>query len=206
MHIQHFPHLITAFIGGTPGVFILTSLPSFAAPIDRLVAPEPLNTLAEEPFAQVNSVSQLSDVKPTDWAFQALQSLVERYGCMAGYPDGTYRGNRAMTRYEFAAGLNSCLDRVSELIAAGTTNLITGEDLAIVQKLQAEFARELSVLRGRVDTLDARTAQLEANQFSTTTFAECGNYRGGNRYLGEPCWGLARSHQHYCCQPGAIKF
>jgi hypothetical protein len=74
-----------------------------------------------------------------------------------------------MTRYEFAAGLNSCLDRVSELIAAGTTNLITGEDLAIVQKLQAEFATELSVLRGRVDALDARTAQLEANQFSTTT-------------------------------------
>ena len=169
MHIQHFPHLITAFILGTPGVFLLTSSPSLAAPIDRLVAPEPLNTLAEKPFAQVNSVSQLSDVKATDWAFQALQSLVERYGCIAGYPDGTYRGNRAMTRYEFAAGLNSCLDRVSELIAAGTTNLITGEDLAIVQKLQAEFATELSVLRGRVDTLDARTAQLEANQFSTTT-------------------------------------
>lgn len=111
MHIQHFPHLITAFIVGTPGVFLLTSSPSFAAPIDRLVAPEPLNTLAEEPFAQVNSVSQLSDVKPTDWAFQALQSLVERYGCIAGYPDGTYRGNRAMTRYEFAAGLNSCPGR-----------------------------------------------------------------------------------------------
>lgn len=43
---------------------------------------------------QVTSVSQLSDVQPTDWAFQALQSLVERYGCIAGYPNGTYRGNR----------------------------------------------------------------------------------------------------------------
>jgi hypothetical protein len=39
---------------------------------------------------QVTSVSQLSDVQPTDWAFQALQSLVERYGCIAGYPDGTF--------------------------------------------------------------------------------------------------------------------
>jgi len=38
------------------------------------------------------------------------------YGCIAGYP-GTYRGNRALTRYEFAAGLNACLDRVNELIA-----------------------------------------------------------------------------------------
>lgn len=79
MHIQHFSHLITAFILGTPGVFLLTLSPSFAAPIDRLVAPEPLNTLTEDPFAQVNSVSQLSDVKPTDWAFQALQSLGRRY-------------------------------------------------------------------------------------------------------------------------------
>jgi hypothetical protein len=109
------------FYTGKPGVFLLTSSPSFAVPIDRLVAPEPLKTLAEKPFAQVNSVSQLSDVKPTDWAFQALQSLVERYGCIVGYPDGTYRGNRAMTRYEFAAGLNSCLDRVSELIPAEPT-------------------------------------------------------------------------------------
>lgn len=42
-------------------------------------------------IAQVTSVSQLSDVQPTDWVFQALQSLVERYGCIAGYPDGTFR-------------------------------------------------------------------------------------------------------------------
>jgi len=58
-----------------------------------------------------------------------LQSLVERYGCIAGYPDSTYRGNRALTRYEFAA-LNACLDRVNELIAAATSELVTREDLA----------------------------------------------------------------------------
>ena len=118
---------------------------------------------------QVTSVSQLSDVRPTDWAFQALQSLVERYGCIAGYPDGTFRGNRAMTRYEFAAGLNACLDKVNELIKSGTTNLATKEDLTKLQRLQEEFAAELATLRGRVDALEARTAELEANQFSTTT-------------------------------------
>ncbi|MGK7920905.1 MAG: iron uptake porin, partial [Trichodesmium sp.] len=118
---------------------------------------------------QVTSVTQLSDVQPTDWAFQALQSLVERYGCIAGYPDGTYKGNRAMTRYEFAAGLNACLDRITELIAAATTNLVTREDLAVLQRLQEEFAAELAALRGRVDSLEARTAELENNQFSTTT-------------------------------------
>ena len=119
--------------------------------------------------AQVTSVSQLSDVQPTDWAFQALQSLVERYGCIAGYPDSTYRGNRALSRYEFAAGLNACLDRVNELIAAATTDLVTREDLETLRRLEGEFAAELSTLRGRVDALEAVTAELEANQFSTTT-------------------------------------
>jgi hypothetical protein len=120
-------------------------------------------------LSQVTSVSQFSDVQPTDWAFQALQSLVERYGCIAGYPNGTYRGNRALTRYEFAAGLNACLDRVNELIATATTDLVTKEDLATLQRLQEEFSAELATLRGRVDALEARTAELEANQFSTTT-------------------------------------
>ncbi|MBW4593314.1 MAG: iron uptake porin [Brasilonema angustatum HA4187-MV1] len=119
--------------------------------------------------SQVTSVSQFSDVQPTDWAFQALQSLVERYGCIAGYPNGTYRGNRALTRYEFAAGLNACLDRVNELIATATSDLVRKEDLATLQRLQEEFSAELATLRGRVDTLEARTAELEANQFSTTT-------------------------------------
>lgn len=119
--------------------------------------------------AQVTSVSQLSDVQPTDWAFQALQSLVERYGCIAGYPDSTYRGNRALTRYEFAAGLNACLDRVNELIAAATADLVTREDLETLRRLEGEFAAELSTLRGRVDALEAVTAELDANQFSTTT-------------------------------------
>ncbi|MEG4006801.1 iron uptake porin [Microcoleus sp. Pol11C1] len=124
---------------------------------------------SEDAAGQVTSVSQLSDVRPTDWAFQALQSLVERYGCIAGYPDGTFRGNRAMTRYEFAAGLNACLDKVSELIQGGSRNLATREDLASVQRLQEEFAAELATLRGRVDVLEARASELEANQFSTTT-------------------------------------
>ncbi|AFY86466.1 iron uptake porin [Chroococcidiopsis thermalis] len=120
-------------------------------------------------MAQVTSVSQLSDVQPTDWAFQALQSLVERYGCIAGYPDGTYRGNRALTRYEFAAGLNACLDRVNELIATASADVVDKQDLDTLQALQAEFAAEIATMRRRVDALETQTAELEANQFSTTT-------------------------------------
>jgi hypothetical protein len=122
-------------------------------------------------LGQVTSVTQLSDVQPTDWAYQALQSLVERYGCIVGYPDGTYRGNRAVTRYEFAAGLNACLDRISEQLGSAG-NLVTADDLTTLQRLQNEFAVELATLRGRVDALETRTAELEANQFSTTTKLE----------------------------------
>ena len=106
------------------------------------------------PMAQVNSVSQLSDVKPTDWASLALQSLVERYGCIAGYLDKTYRGNRALTRYEFAAVLNTCTERINNP-TKGTADLVKKEDLETLKKLQEEFAAELTTLRGRIDAICA---------------------------------------------------
>ncbi|AFY72547.1 carbohydrate-selective porin [Synechococcus sp. PCC 7502] len=119
--------------------------------------------------AQVTSVSQLSDVQPTDWAFTSLQSLVERYGCIAGYPNATFRGNRVLSRYEFAAGLNACLDKINQIISTGLADKVGKEDLATLQKLQAEFATELTALKGRVDSLESKTETLEAQQFSTTT-------------------------------------
>ena len=117
-------------------------------------------------LAQITSVSELTDVLPSDWAFQALQSLVENYGCIQGYPDRTFRGQRSMTRFEFAAGLNSCLDVIATLIAQSG---IDPEDLATIRRLQEEFQAELATLRGRVDALEAQTDILEAQQFSTTT-------------------------------------
>jgi hypothetical protein len=105
---------------------------------------------------QVTSVTQFSDVKPTDWAYQALGNLVERYGCVAGYPNGTFVGRQAMTRYEAAALLNACLDRVTE---------VTDE----LKKLLAEFDSELSIITSRVDGLESKVGKLQATQFSTTT-------------------------------------
>ncbi len=105
---------------------------------------------------QVTSITQFSDVQPTDWAYQALGNLVERYGCVAGYPNGTFVGGQAMTRFEAAALLNACLDRVTE----------TTDEL---RRLLDEFKSELAVLKGRVDGLENRVGNLEATQFSTTT-------------------------------------
>ncbi|WP_413440791.1 iron uptake porin [Synechococcus sp. MIT S1220] len=123
---------------------------------------------------QVTSITQFSDVYPTDWAYQALANLIERYGCVAGYPNGSFSGNRAMTRYEAAALLNTCLDRITE---------ITGE----LRRLIKEFERELAIIRGRVDGLEARVGELESSQFSTTTTKLDGQATfvvGANRFQG----------------------
>lgn len=140
---------------------LLTSFATAAHAEDELSASPAMH--------QVTSVAQLRDIQPTDWAFQALQSLVERHGCISGYPDKTFRGNRALTRYEFAAGMNACQDRIQDLIAASTTDAAKKEDLKTLQTLQEQFAAELTTLRGRTDVLEAKTATLEKQQFSTTT-------------------------------------
>ncbi|MGE5658989.1 MAG: iron uptake porin [Actinomycetota bacterium] len=129
----------------------------------------PFSVTERNPMAQVTSVSQLSDLQPTDWAFQALQSLVERYGCIAGYPNNTYRGNRALTRYEFAAGLNACLDQIHQLIGTGLAHQVSRDDLKTLQRLQAEFAAELATLGQSLNRLEAKTEALESHQFSATT-------------------------------------
>ncbi|MEH1933210.1 MAG: iron uptake porin [Nostoc sp.] len=140
-------------------------------PVSQLleIAPRTRKKATNNVAGQVTSVSQLSDIKPTDWAFQALQSLIERYGVIAGYTDSTFKGNRALTRYEFAAGLNAALDRLNELIATSTTDLVKREDLDTIKKLQEQFSPELAQFRRRLDTLETRTAKLEATQFTTTT-------------------------------------
>jgi len=115
-------------------------------------------------IAQITPVSQLSDVQPTDWAFEALRSLIERYDCLTGYPDNTYRGNRGLTRYEFAAGLNACLNAIRQQLSS-----LSLDEITTIQRLQNEFAAELSALQGRVETLETKATELESNQFSTTT-------------------------------------
>nr|WP_261789790.1 iron uptake porin [Synechococcus elongatus] len=143
------------------GINLLAIAPGQALSLDQIqkidaVTPEGITA------GQITSVNELSDIRPTDWAYQALQSLVERYGCIVGYPDRTFRGSRPLSRYEFAAGLNACLEKVIEFAASK-------EDLDTLKRLTEEFQTELATLRGRVDALEARTTELEANQFSTTT-------------------------------------
>ena len=130
-------------------------------------------------IGQITNVNQLRDVSPTDWAYEALRSLVDRYGCISGFPNQTYRGSQPLSRYEFAAGLNSCLNQIERLIAS-TQSSVGQEDIEAINRLSQEFEAELAALDGRVDELESRTAVLEDNQFSTTT-----------KLVGEAIFGVA---------------
>ncbi len=124
------------------------------------------------PQAQLTSLNQLGDLRPSDWAYQALATLVERYGCVAGYSDGLFAGNRTISRFEAAALLNGCLERIGETDGALT-------------KLVQEFRPELAILKGRLDGLDGRVGALEASQFApTTTLSGLAVFvLGANRFL-----------------------
>jgi Carbohydrate-selective porin, OprB family/S-layer homology domain len=147
----------------------IASEPPIAPPATTL---EPINLYngaeSEDPMEQVSNVSQLTDVKPGDWAYESLRALVERYGCISGYPDSLFRGNRSLSRYEFAAGVNACLKQIEKLLV-DTSNVATRQDLESLQRLAQEFQAEISSLRARVDNLETRTEFLENHQFSTTT-------------------------------------
>ena len=91
------------------------------------------STLVAPAMAQVTSVSQLSDVQPTNWAYQAISGLVSRYGCVAGYPSGTFKPGQPATRAELAALVNACIDRISEFQ--------TDSDAALAAALKAQAAK-----------------------------------------------------------------
>ena len=115
-------------------------------------------------IAQVNNVKQFRDVEVTDWSYEALRSLSDRYGCISGFPDGTYRGERFVSRAEFAAGLNACLNKIDKITAK-----MPQTDIDTVLRLMQEFQSELAILQARTDGSQARVEDLEATQFSTTT-------------------------------------
>ncbi|QDL11861.1 porin [Brasilonema octagenarum UFV-E1] len=123
-----------------------------------------INTSPQQP-----SVSQLSDVQPSDWAYQALRSLMERYGVLSGYPDHTFGGNRPLSRYEFAAGLAATMDKLDSLIGSGFRDEFIQQDLITLRRLEREYRSALDDLAKRLNKMDDRVTRLEAHRFSATT-------------------------------------
>jgi hypothetical protein len=118
------------------------------------------------PAEAATPVAELRDVGPDHWAYQAIQSLAERYGVMEGFPDRKFRGTRVVSRNELAAALAKVLAAVEKRIAIATGQPlpdpgISPEDLRTIARLQREFREELDALKERQDALEGRLAGLE---------------------------------------------
>ena len=118
-------------------------------------------------LAQVNNVEQLKDIEPTDWSYEALRGLIDRYGCIDGLENRTYRREQTISRFEFVAGLNSCLNEMEKILS--NSDRVPQVDVNTVLRLLQEFQSELAILQGRKDGAQAQIEDLEATQFSTTT-------------------------------------
>jgi len=118
-------------------------------------------------ISQGNNIEQIQDIQPTDWSYEALRNLIQRYGCISGLENRTYRGEQTISRAEFATGLNSCLNSIEKIIAQSKN--VPQVDIDTVLRLMQEFQSELAILQGRTDGSQARLLDLEATQFSTTS-------------------------------------
>lgn len=122
----------------------------------------------EKAMAQVQSVDELSDVSPTDWAYQAVKALVEKYGVISGYADGTFRGDRPLTRYEFAAAVRQVISQVEQQL--NQVDLVQArEDFAILRRAIETDTAIAADLQKRLAQLDNQLTQLTQQQFSPTS-------------------------------------
>lgn len=110
---------------------------------------------ARQKDATVVAVNELTDVEGTEWAYNAVQQLVEKYDVLEGYPDGTYKGKKPSTRFELAAAVYDLATYFSDEIA------LDREDLSKLAKLLDEFSNEIKTIQGRVDTLEGKVTALD---------------------------------------------
>ena len=96
------------------------------------------------------AANPFSDVSPDDWAYQAVSDLSDQ-GVVEGYPDGTFKGERNMTRYELAQVIARLMAREDQLNA---------EQKATLDKLAGEYADELANLGVRVSNLETKVGNI----------------------------------------------
>ncbi|MBW4693407.1 MAG: hypothetical protein KME27_16775 [Lyngbya sp. HA4199-MV5] len=82
-------------------------------------------------------------------------------GCLAGTPNGTYQGDRSLTRNEFAAGMNACLKQVNQQLEFNKANFATRTDFETLIQRQRELNEQLKELSDRVGTIAGDEAPLK---------------------------------------------
>jgi Carbohydrate-selective porin, OprB family len=164
-------HTIPAITLATTLSILLEVLPCYSNPFFSNIFSAQIKkdtpiSLVSNSMSQVNYVSQLRDISPGDWSFESLKNLAENYRCIVSYPDKTFLDNKAMTRYEFASALNSCLNSLEQLTQDNGT--ILKEDLNTLKRLQQDFKAELALISTPIENLESRVSSLDNHQFSTT--------------------------------------
>jgi Carbohydrate-selective porin, OprB family len=114
-------------------------------------------------------------VKPGDWQYTALQNLATKYGCNPNL------NNQPVSQADFAQGLNTCLTKIEPILAQSPSGIppappapaqpsgVSREDVEVLKRLTQEYRAQLNEINGRLAATDKKVAQLQANQFSTTT-------------------------------------
>jgi hypothetical protein len=123
-------------------------------------APAPLDLPAPATVVQTNAAAAegFKDVPANHWAYPALQQL-QADGIVLGYPDGTFRGKRPITRYELAAITARAIKHVQELLAnAATAPKVSPDDIATLRKLIDDNTTQLAAVQKDVDVLKKQTA------------------------------------------------
>jgi hypothetical protein len=105
------------------------------------------------------NVADMVDVRVDHWAFAAIQAVVEKYGIMEGFPDRTFKGQRNLTRFEFAAALLRVMTRVEEMMTAGRD--VGANDLRVLRDLRDEFKAEVNSLKLADTQMAERIKKLE---------------------------------------------
>ena len=144
-----------------------------ANPANLGQAIQEIQLYSEDGGTHPHPASSFTDLHTNEWAYQALKNLAGSYGCVAGYPDKLFKGNRAISRYEAALLLNACLDKISQH---------TDEIRALIRT----FEGELAVLKGRVDGMESCVGEIEATNFAPTTTLRVAMawLLGGTKYTG----------------------
>jgi Carbohydrate-selective porin, OprB family len=137
--------------------------------LNKVSGTKPVQVAATE-ATSADDRSETDIVKPSDWQYKSLQGLATKYGCNANLND------KPVSQIEFARGLNACLNRVEPMLAQQPSGMpgsapsgVTRADLEVLQRLTQEYRAQLAEIDGRLVATDKKVAQLQANQFSTTT-------------------------------------
>ncbi|MGC9528588.1 MAG: S-layer homology domain-containing protein [Limnospira sp.] len=87
------------------------------------------------------------DVQPTDFYFEELESLIDRYDCFLPYPDGTFRGYKKLSRFELAANLNYCMNSFEKVLTAPQNDAVKKSEVATLKNAIDALQQQVDRLR-----------------------------------------------------------